>query len=599
MKKYTSEELYEILRTTADAKYEFDKKDRDRVLENPLLKERIAQLVEDGERFRGHRTMEIPFSAFKRFEIDGNRTDFEYSEYGYFIRRKKLTTYAILSWLYEKEEDIRELEDIIFAICNEYTWALPAHLHGTGLSRLQSDGYEIDLFASECAASLAEILSLLGDKLSPIIKKRILHEIKVRILDIADSDFRWNNGTLHSNWVSVCNGNCGIAAIYAENDTVRLSEILSSCINSLEYFWDSFTDDGVCSEGVGYWTYGFGFFTYFADILKKRTGGKIDLFDDEKARLCAEFYGKCFFTEGNTVSFADMWDERLFAALPGLSCYLKNIYADSYLPHPKKLDFSYPQNYRARFIRDLREFLWVDERVLSSAKELRETFIFPTSQWYISTSENGVSIAAKGGHNAEAHNHNDVGSFTLFKNGVRAIDDFGACEYVKDYFREKRYSFFNTSSASHNVPVINGNFQKNGRDFAAKDVVIREDGMRMDIAGAYGEESLQRLVRDLAFDKKSGKLILTDEYEFSKSDAVDVSERFVSLYEPKIHDGFAYFGNGEEGITLRYDSNSLIPEISKDTFRRHDGSGEIITAYILDLRVRSEKREFKVKIEFE
>lgn len=582
MKKYSAEELYQLLLQSNDGAVFFGRRERERVLSEPLIAKRVEELIEDGERFRGHRTMEIPFSAFKRFETDGNRTEYEYAEYGYFIRRKKLTTYAVLSWLFGKEDDISELEDVIFAICNEYTWVLPAHLRGTALSRLQTDLHSIDLFAAETGAALAEILSILGDKLSPIITLRVKRELKSRILDIADADFRWNNGAMKNNWVSVCNGCVGIAAVYAEDDTKRLSEILASSINALEYFYASITEDGVCSEGVGYWTYGFGFFTYFADILKRRTDGKIDLFNNEKMRRCAEFFGKCFLAGGTTVDFADMWDERLFVTLPGLSCYLKKVYPDSMLPPLGKLDFTYPESYRARFTRDFREFVWVESDMLQSASEPSGTYIFPVSEWYISTADNGVSIAAKGGHNAEPHNHNDVGSFTFYKNGMRAFADLGASEYVKDYFGEKRYTFFNPSSASHNVPVINGEFQKAGREFKAEKVIITEDGISMDIASAYGVDVLSSLVRTLEFDRTGGVLTVTDKYVFAEAGA-SVSERFVSPIAPNIENGEVKITDGKTSASLFFDSDVLTPRLSTESFRRHDGSGEYVKVYVIDL----------------
>ena len=40
-----------------------------------------------------------------------------------------------------------------------------------------------------------------------------------------------------------------------------------------------FTPDGYCSEGVGYWNYGFGHYVMLAETLRQATGGKVDLMD--------------------------------------------------------------------------------------------------------------------------------------------------------------------------------------------------------------------------------------------------------------------------------------------------------------------------------
>ena len=39
--------------------------------------------------------------------------------------------------------------------------------------------------------------------------------------------------------------------------------------------------------------------------------------------------------------------------------------------------------------------------------------ILPDAQWSICRSRHGAGMAAKGGHNGEPHNHNDVGSFFI------------------------------------------------------------------------------------------------------------------------------------------------------------------------------------------
>ena len=73
------------------------------------------------------------------------------------------------------------LEDTMWAICDEYTWALPAHMNGNqGIYvNYQSDRYTIDLFAAETGQALAEIIRLLGDKLNPLVVKRAKEEIGV------------------------------------------------------------------------------------------------------------------------------------------------------------------------------------------------------------------------------------------------------------------------------------------------------------------------------------------------------------------------------------------------------------------------------------
>ena len=74
---------------------------------------------------------------------------------------------------------------------------------------------------------------------------------------------------------------------------------------SMECYLSGFTDDGMCLEGCGYWHYGFGFFTVYADMIRKFTDGKTDYFKREKIRTIATFIQKMYLSGKSSVSFAD------------------------------------------------------------------------------------------------------------------------------------------------------------------------------------------------------------------------------------------------------------------------------------------------------
>ncbi len=52
----------------------------------------------------------------------------------------------------------------------------------------------------------------------------------------------------------------------------------------------------------------------------------------------------------------------------------------------------------------------------------------------------GLFLAAKGGHNAESHNHNDVGNFIVYYNGQPVIIDAGVGAYTAKTFSAERYT---------------------------------------------------------------------------------------------------------------------------------------------------------------
>lgn len=596
MRVFTFEEIKNALEASKDTVYVYGDAERQRVLSNPQLERKLCDLKKSGDELRGTPIYELSFSAFKRFETDGDRFEFESDpEKGYFIRRKKLAVFTILSWLYGRKEDIEELENVLWAICSEYTWCLPAHLLKTGLKQLQKEGtYFIDLFASETAQGIAEAMTLVGDKIAPIVKERCLFEVKRRVVDTCDSHWGWQDAK--SNWVCVCAGNCGIAAIYTETDTDKLAKKLTVLTNCIQNYTKSITEDGACGEGLGYWAYGFGNFIYYADMLYRRTGGRIDIFRvDDKLEKTAAFFSDCLFPKGEYASFADMWGRNIFYALPGLLSKIKEIYPDVRIGGYDIMDFSFPEILRLRFGRELREFIWVSEDIDKIAKDDYKPHIYPHAQLYFATSENLVSIAAKGGHNLEEHNHNDVGSFMLVKNGKRILDDIGASEYTADYFREARYTkHFAPSSLSHNLPVIDGEGQKGGREYAATDVEICESGMKAQLKDAYGMENLISLERKFDFDLKSGKFCLCDEFIFAKTPKI-VTERFITPEMPEISDGKIVFKNETEAVTMTFEKGIFDIKTDCVTYISHDDHSEKKT-YTVDLTVKEPKENIKIEI---
>ena len=90
-------------------------------------------------------------------------------------------------------------------------------------------------------------------------------------------------------------------------------------------------------------------------------------------------------------------------------------------------------------------------------------------------SAEGLYLAAQGGHNAESHNHNDVGNFIVYADGEPAIIDVGVETYTAKTFSAQRYDIWTMQSAYHNLPTVNGVMQGAGREFAARDVAYKSD----------------------------------------------------------------------------------------------------------------------------
>lgn len=582
MRHYTKSEIKEILERHSQAQFSFSAEDRDFALVNPSLDTFLRVLKSDTAELKTQPDCVIPFSLFRRYEEDGNRKEYEDM---YFKRRQKLLAYSLHFWLYEDEDTLKHLCDVIWAISEEYTWSLPAHLMGRGLHTIQSDDtYTVDLFAAETAEALSEALSLVKDRLPKIIIDRVHFEIERRVLSRAYAkidEFFWHKTA--NNWSAVCAGSVGMTAMYEISDTERLAEIIEITLSTLENFYAGFSLDGACLEGISYWNYGFGYFMSFADMLYKRTEGEINLFGDPHIKNIAFFYTKVFFKGARTVSFSDSATSGR-CALAQLSI-LKRYYPDFEIPGADYISFGYSGRGCARFALSLRDLVYTLPNLKTEKRDITGTYVLPYAEWYISSSENGTGIAAKAGNNDEPHNHNDVGSFEIYKNGKQIIADIGAGEYTRQYFEfPERYDIFCNSSASHSVPVINGEYQKAGSNYAAKDIHITEKGICADISGAYEVDTLEALVRDISFDSVSGETLIKDTFVFSEK-PVSVAERFITSVQPTLLPDKVVIDNAGEIMSIYYEAEKVIPDYHVVVDKDHKALER--QTYVVDFNVKN------------
>lgn len=187
---------------------------------------------------------------------------------------------------------------------------MPAHLRQDSAFE-KSDHYleahqQIDLFAAETAFSLAEILTMFEDSLPALIKQRINYETRRRVLEpFQKVEQPWEQST--HNWSAVCAGSIGACAMYLVDSEEERQLILDKCVKSVSYFVLGLTNEGVCQEGYHYWQYGFGYFIYFADLLKKHTEGKVNLLTLPKINETAQFQEKVFIARIQSLIFQMRW----------------------------------------------------------------------------------------------------------------------------------------------------------------------------------------------------------------------------------------------------------------------------------------------------
>jgi hypothetical protein len=157
---------------------------------------------------------------------------------------------------------------------------------------------------------------------------------------------------------------------------------------------------------------------------------------------------------------------------------------------------------------------------------LREVWL-PDLQVMVARDKGGTAdgfyVAAKGGHNAEAHNHNDVGSFVIYYDGQPLLIDVGRGMYTARTFNSRRYDIWFNCSDYHNLPTVNGTNQFPSIEYKASYVSCtlgNNPVFSVDIAKAYPvEASINKWHRTIALQR--GKYVrIKDEVDLGITKSV-------------------------------------------------------------------------------
>jgi len=516
--------------------------------------------------------MPITFSKLRMFTECGERGQFEEAYNQHF---DKLTLCAYMSIIYGDEKYIRELDDCLYDTLSVYCWALSAHIPDLS----EENYYELDLSSTAHGVTFALIYKLLGDKIHPQLKKRIVTELKRRILDPFKAQ-AWHWEDRYNNWTSVCAGFTGIILMLMFPE--EFDALLPRFNDNMRKYYEGFPDDGVCLEGPGYWGYGFVSFLAYAIMLKDYTKGEIDYFKLPKTKKIAFFYQNTVLDKDVITSYGDCpMDVKTNAVLFYI---LKKEYGQEfYIPTKSRhavpvTPLIHPLLYIEYFNPDFSEdFLPPCECYMENAG------------WYIKRTPH-YSIGAKGGTNGESHNHNDVGSFVLSKNNRQIFIDMGGRPYTKDYFTDERYKYLETSSRGHNVPIINGKYQANVRE--TRSYTSFENGVfKVDFVELYDVAELKSLTREYKCLEKS--VVIRDSFRIEGGGSF--TERLVSFDKPQLEIGKISVG----GVTVRYDKHlakaSCTEEIHHST---SPADPPEMTVYCINIdTLYPEKGEFEFIIE--
>lgn len=503
------------------------------------LREELAALVAS---YRGRPYPVLRATDFMAFVRNGSRKAYEDP---YFARRRKLSAAMLGCCLSGTEQDLDEVIDGIWCICEESSWVISAH-NGSSHPGMRPASERplpdvqnpyIDLFAAQTAMILSLTCAMLGEHLdaqAPVLRRRVRLEMEKRIfIPFMTRDDYWWMGFIRrdlNNWTPWIVSNVMLSAVIWLEDKRRLAELLERGCRMLDRYFDILPEDGGCDEGAGYWNMAGGALLDCLELLERVTGGRMAFWENEKLRAVLSFPVKMQLPHGWFVNFADcdarplLSGERLQLAgerlgdahLAAAGSRLRGTLADqlSDTPHLWRL---------------------LDMLFHPALPEAGEAAEKPRDVWLpnlqVRLLERGRSIlAAKGGHNGESHNHNDVGSFMLYADGEPLIVDAGNMTYTAKTFSDDRYTLWNVRSRYHNLPLIGDAEQQPGPQFRADEAICTPDGLTIEFASAYAPEAgVLRCRRALTLDE-AGTLRIAD--EIMLKEAKEVTWCFMLRHAP-------------------------------------------------------------------
>lgn len=491
------------------------------------------ELVSAAEKLQPAAWSVILAADFLEFSRSGNRQRFEEKQ---FSRRTMLNSFVLAECV---EHQGRFLDDIlngIYLICEETAWQLPPHnsyVRDAPQFPLPDTARPVlDLFSAETGAVLATVRYVMGTDFGeyrPFVTGMIDRELEQRIFTpYLQEHFWWmGDGVSHmNNWTVWCTQNVLLAAALSGLPQERMKQILWKACQSMDYFLDEYGEDGCCDEGAQYFRHAGLCLFGCMEILNGITGGFFDrLYRMPKIRNMASYIRNVHVAGPYYINFSDCSPvagrcsarEYVFGKRTGLPALMDFAAEDFRASEDPLLLSEHNLYYRLLSVFYAREM---------QSFRLEDPIPVPDC-WYPSVGllvarKGGFCLAVKAGDNDDSHNHNDTGSFTVYRDGEPLFADIGVETYQKKTFSPRRYEIWTMQSQYHNLPTFyetadgsrderlllsagDGIMQQAGPQYRAKDTVCRMEPdvtqIRMDLADAYPDDRIRAYERTVTLVK--------------------------------------------------------------------------------------------------
>jgi hypothetical protein len=509
-----------------------------------------------------------PFSKEDYFSLsDGTASS---SGRGLQMMRNRAKGLSQATWaecLENKGRYTKMVEDGLSDIINQKSWVSPRI--DFDFKNYKGIEYSVELTSSLYAHTIAQTLYLMGDKLSPELRKDAVDALYKRVFNPVLNKIQTQNQERENsflvatnNWNHVCLAGLVGAALTILDD--KHERAVFTYIG--EYYSQNgligFGDDGYCSEGVGYYNYGFGHYILLREDIWQATDGKLDLFAKPKVQKIASYVPNLEVINGVFPSISDSHqgvkpDASIMNYLSrnlglGLLEYDTLTFEGKTDDNRNEVMMVFPNS---ASMSEPRKVKRSEDQIIRSFFD--QTGVLITRP--VPGSSCNMGVAFKGGNNQENHNHNDVGSYTIVLGDEIMAGDPGAIPYTANIFDEKyRYTYKTVGSFGHPVPLVAGKEQQPGAQAKAKTIrkefTQNKDELELDIASAYNVPELKKLERTMSYNRTGeGSVTVTDDFVYSQPEAFETAISTRAKWE-KTSNNTLFLTKGKEKLLVTFSS---------------------------------------------
>jgi len=446
---------------------------------------------------------------------------------GKYMMENRSRAFSTLVWaecLENKGRFTPLIISFLYDIMGQETWV------SSRMYKKRNCGGLVELCTALMSHLLSQALFMLDDKVPDSVREDLLGQLYTRAFDPLmgaiegkNKDHGWLQRT--NNWNPVCLEGVVCAAMEMIPDRLERAKYVAIAEKYIQNYMEGFQDDGYCTEGISYYNFGMAHFIVLREKLYRDTQGKIDLFrNNPKVRSIATFPQNIVIVNEVYPSIADC----NMAAKPKPSI-LRYLGRELGLPLPfsKTPSLGNTDNVTTVYLDVYQNYAAEMDDSGDAGNPLRSYFE-QSGILVVRDPKNRFGAALKGGHNAESHNHNDIGSYTIVSGKEKMVEDPGLIPYNIKSFTPERYTAFKSlGSYGHNVPFICGKTQSAGKNFMATNLSCsfsdRRDLFGMELSSAYEIPQLKESAREFDFDRKKLTLTVTDRFRFDSAQVFETA----------------------------------------------------------------------------